>query len=105
MDTGSLLLLMGIGALAAYWLHSLRILELARAAGKHACEQARVQFLDDTVASTRLGLARDRHGRRSLRRTYRFEFTETGNTRREGKVVMLGERVEAVTMEPYEMLE
>ncbi|WP_035382828.1 DUF3301 domain-containing protein [Ferriphaselus sp. R-1] len=54
---------------------------------------------------SRLVLARDRHGRRTLRRTYRFEFTETGNTCREGQVVMLGERVEAVTMEPYEMVE
>jgi hypothetical protein len=105
MDTTSLLLLLGIGALVAYWLHSLHFLELARAAGKHACEHARVQFLDDTVASTRLALARDNHGRRTLRRTYRFEFTETGNTRREGQVVMLGERVETVTMEPYEIVE
>jgi hypothetical protein len=40
-----------------------------------------------------------------LRRRYRFEFTETGNSRRDGEVVMLGERVESVTMEPYQMLE
>lgn len=105
MDTTSLLLLLAVGALATYWLHSLRILELACAAGKHACHQAHVQFLDDTVASTRLSLARDQHGRRILRRSYRFEFTETGNTRREGQVVMLGERVETITMEPYQLME
>jgi len=50
-------------------------------------------------------LARDANGRRILRRTYRFEFSETGDSRREGEVVMLGDRVEAVTMEPYEILE
>ncbi|MBA4382958.1 MAG: DUF3301 domain-containing protein, partial [Sideroxydans sp.] len=50
-------------------------------------------------------LDRDASGRRILRRTYRFEFTETGNSRREGEVTMLGERVESVTMEPYEILE
>lgn len=105
MDNASLLLLLAMGVLIWFWLHSIRILELAREAGRQACMRADVQFLDDTVASTRLQLARDRNGRRILRRTYRFEFSETGNSRREGEVVMLGERVETVTMEPYQILE
>ncbi|WP_223293859.1 DUF3301 domain-containing protein [Sideroxydans lithotrophicus] len=36
---------------------------------------------------------------------YRFEFSETGDSRQEGKVVMLGERVERVAMEPYQVVE
>jgi len=39
-----------------------------------------------------------------LRRTYRFEFSETGNSRLEGRLVMLGDRVESITMDPYRML-
>jgi hypothetical protein len=105
VDNASLLLLLAMGALFWFWLHSIRILELAREAGRQACLRADVQFLDDTVASTRLQLARDRNGRRIFRRTYRFEFSETGNSRREGEVIMLGDRVETVTMEPYEILE
>ncbi|NCP80085.1 MAG: DUF3301 domain-containing protein [Gallionella sp.] len=105
MDFASLLLLAGLGLAIWFWLHSLRILEIARYAGRQVCKRAGVQFLDDTVASTKLGLARDANGRRILRRTYRFEFSETGDSRREGEVVMLGDRVEAVTMEPYEILE
>ncbi len=105
MDNASLLLLLATGALFWFWLHSIRILELAREAGRQACMRDDLQFLDDTVASTRLQLARDRNGRRILRRTYRFEFSETGNSRREGEVVMLGDRVETVTMEPYQILE
>lgn len=97
------LLVLGVGGW--FWLHSIRILELAREAGRKACAREELQFLDDTVASTKLALARDDNGRRMLRRTYRFEFTETGNTRREGEVVMFGERVESVTMEPFEILE
>ena len=73
--------------------------------GRQACNKAGVQFLDDTVASTHLALARDASGRRILRRTYRFEFSETGNNRREGQVIMLGDRVETVSMEPYQILE
>ena len=105
MDIWSLLALMLLVALGWFWLHSIRILELAREAGRRACAREDLQFLDDTVASTKLALARDDNGRRLLRRTYRFEFTETGNSRREGQVVMLGERVESVTMEPYQILE
>ncbi len=105
MDFASLLLLAGLGLAIWFWLHSLRILEIARYAGRQVCARAGVQFLDDTVAGTRLGLARDVNGRRILRRTYRFEFSETGNSRREGEVIMLGDRVETVTMEPYQIME
>ena len=105
MDIWSLLALMLLVALGWYWLHSIRILELAREAGRRACAREALQFLDDTVASTKLALARDDNGRRILRRTYRFEFTETGNSRREGEVVMLGEHIESVTLEPYQIIE
>ncbi|MCK9200895.1 MAG: DUF3301 domain-containing protein [Gallionella sp.] len=100
----SLLFLLVLAALGWFWLNSLRILEIARNAGKQACIQADVQFLDDTVASIELALARDQSGRRVLRRTYRFEFSETGNSRVDGQVVMLGEKIESVTMEPYQIL-
>ncbi len=105
MDFASLVLLLLAGGAFWFWLHSIRILEIAREAGRLICKQTGVQFLDDTVASTRLQLARDDSGRRILRRTYRFEFTETGNNRREGEVVMLGARIESVTMEPYQIVE
>jgi hypothetical protein len=52
----------------------------------------------------RLESARDLNGRRILRRTYRFEFRETRNSGREGEVIMLGDRVESVTMEPYQIV-
>ena len=105
MDFASLLVLVVLGLLVWFWLHSIRILEIAREAGRLICKQTGVQFLDDTVASTLLQLARDANGRRTLRRTYRFEFTETGDNRREGEVVMLGDRIESVTMEPYQILD
>ena len=105
MDFASLLVLAVLGLGVWFWLHSIRILEIARNAGKQACMKMDVQFLDDTVAGTKLALARDNSGRRVLRRSYRFEFSETGDSRRVGEVVMLGDRVERVAMEPYEILE
>jgi hypothetical protein len=104
MDVISLLFLLLLAALGWFWFDSLHALEIARKAGKRACDDAHVQFLDDTVAGIALALARGKSGRRVLRRTYRFEFSETGNTRLEGRLILLGDRVESVTMEPYQML-
>lgn len=104
MDIASLLMLILFAALAWYAFDSMRALEAAREIGKNICHDLNVQFLDDTVASIKLGLARDQHGRRVLRRTYRFEFSETGNTRLEGHLILLGDQLETVTMEPYQIL-
>lgn len=106
MDVTSLLLLLVLFALGGFWLDSLRAMEIAKSIGKRVCSQANLQFLDDTVAGTGLALARDsKTGRRVLRRTYRFEFTETGNSRREAQLVLMGRRFESLTMEPYQILE
>jgi len=103
MDLTSLLGLLLLVMLGWLWLHSLQILEKARNAGRQACINADVQFLDDTVARIGTAIARDETGRRVLRRTYRFEFSETGNTRLEGQVIMLGDKTESITMDPYQI--
>ena len=105
MDYTSLFYLLVLALLGWYWLNSIHVLDIARKAGRSACDKAGVQFLDDTVESTRIRIARDHSGRRSLRRTYRFEFTETGNTRIEGEIVVLGDTIESVTMDPYLFLQ
>jgi hypothetical protein len=105
MDVTSLLFLLLLAALGWFWFDSLRALEVARNEAKRICKEANVFFLDDTVASVGLALVRDRSGRRVLRRTYRFEFSETGNSRLEGRLILFGNRVESVTMEPYQMLQ
>ena len=104
MDVTSLLLLLLLAALGWFWFDSLRALEVARNAGRQVCRNANVQFLDDTVASCGMALVRDSSGRRVLRRTYRFEFSETGNSRLEGQMILLGSRIKSVTMEPYQIL-
>ena len=104
MDVTSLLFLLVLAALGWFWFDSLHALEIARNAGKQVCRNANVQFLDDTVASTGLALVRNSSGRRVLRRTYRFEFSETGNSRLEGGIILLGSRIDSVTMEPYQIL-
>ena len=93
--------LAALGAAAFLWIDSLRARERALDAGRAACRRYDLQFLDDTVAFTRLRLARDDEGRLRIARTYTFEFSDTGNNRRQGAIVMLGARVQDLQMEPY----
>ena len=66
-----------------------------------ACERYALQFLDDTVSFARLGLARNGEGGLRIARTYKFEFSDTGNNRREGAILLLGAEVEDLHLEPY----
>jgi len=88
---------------AVLWTDSLRAREHAVAAGRAACARYGVQLLDETVAFGRLGLGRDEGGRLRLRRTYQFEFSDTGDNRRQGAIVMLGAQVEDLQLEPYRL--
>jgi hypothetical protein len=98
------ILVLGLGFLGIYfWIDSLRAREHAVAAGRSACERYGLQLLDDTVAFARLRLARDDDGRLRLRRTYTFEFSDTGDNRRHGTIVMLGAHVEDLHLEPYRL--
>ena len=84
-----------------FWIDSLRAREKALAAGRNACERCGVQFLDETVVFAALRLARDEAGQVRLRRTYSFEFSDTGNNRRHGAIVMLGGELQDLQLEPY----
>ena len=84
----------------AFWVDSLRARERALAAGRGACERYGVQLLDETVQFAKLRLARTDAGRLRLRRTYTFEFSDTGDNRRHGAIVMLGGEVQDMQLEP-----
>ena len=95
--------LLALAGLVVLVLDSLRARERAVRAGRDACRRYELQFLDDTVSFARLRLARDDEGRVKLVRTYTFEFTETGNTRRHGAIVMLGQELLDIQLEPYSL--
>ena len=90
-----------LAALVWLWFDSMRARERALALGKRACARDGLMFLDETVECVALGFARDGDGRMRLRRTYGFEFSDTGNNRRSGSIVMLGGEVESLYTEPY----
>jgi hypothetical protein len=94
------LLLLAAGTLL--WIDTLRAREAALAAGRAACDRYGLMLLDDTVAVTRTRFARNAEGHLRIARTYHFEFSDTGNNRRRGTILLLGARTQDIAFEPYE---
>ncbi len=96
-----LLLFLTCGALLVlWWQTSIEARDRANAAAHAACERADVQLLDGTVAFKSVRFARDEGGRLALRRTYVFDYSEDGATRKHGFVMLRGREVELVGLGP-----
>jgi hypothetical protein len=93
--TSALLPLIGLLLLAWMWLDSARAREFANLLAQRYCENRDMQFLDQTVALTRMGLRWTNGGLR-IRRMYRFDFSLEGSGRHTGYVLMLGSDLEMI---------
>ena len=82
-----------LAALAWLWLDSLKAREVAVRAAREVCMAEGLQLLDWTVAIASLKLTREENGRLKIQRAYDFEYSDTGNNRLKGGLVMLGHRV------------
>jgi len=85
--------LLFLAAIGWFWLDSLKARDAAIAAARRACESEGLQLLDETVSSQSIKPERDDDGALRLRRVYTFEYSDTGDNRRRGSIVMLGRRV------------
>ncbi len=93
MPTLEIFSLLALVALGWLWLDSLRARDAAIIAARAACDSDGFQLLDDTVAIASLKPSRDGDGALVLRRAYSFEYSDTGDNRRRGSIVLLGHRV------------
>ncbi|WP_455199208.1 DUF3301 domain-containing protein [Kaarinaea lacus] len=84
-----------------YWWDTLQSKEIARVAGKNACQRASVQFLDDTVQLKKFWLRRNLKGHVEICRLYFFEFSSDGTQRYSGRITLLGKKVGEVEMDAY----
>jgi len=84
-----------------YWFNFQAVKEIALRATRAHCRAMEVQMLDDYIAANGIWLSRDKHGKWQIQRTFLFEFSSTGADRYNGKITMLGQRVETIYMEPY----
>lgn len=75
--------------------------ESAFTAARRHCEEVGVQLLDQNVYLRRLWFKRNDQGRLCLWRAFYFDFTVRGDDRYQGRVLLLGNRVTAVQLEPH----
>jgi len=97
-DPGIIILLLTMVALAWLWFDRLKVREAAIHAVKATCNVESLMLLDETVAIRGLKLSRDEGGHIKLLRSYDFEFSNTGNNRCKGSVVLLGNRIVIVNL-------
>ncbi|NOQ13534.1 MAG: DUF3301 domain-containing protein [Methyloprofundus sp.] len=84
-----------------YWQSTQKVREIALASTIRHCHDMELQMLDGYIAFHALSLKRDRVGNVHIARCYQFEFSSTGAERYNGKIYMLGRRVESIQLEPY----
>jgi len=96
-----LLLLIAIVAVSLYWLASMRCKDLAIGVARRECNRCAVQLLDQTVHQHHISLSRDSLGQWRVWRHYKFEYSEDGDTRHIGTLIMLGQKVTRVALETF----
>jgi hypothetical protein len=90
LEVLSIFLLAGIAWL---WFDSLKAREAAIRAAREICAAEGLMLLDDTVSISGLKPVREENGRLTLQRAYDFEFSDTGNNRLKGSMVLQGHRL------------
>lgn len=93
MPGPEIVIILILGGFAWLWLDSLKAREAAIRAARAACATEGLMLLDYTVAIAGLKLARDEDGHLKLQRAYDFEYSDNGDNRLKGSVVLLGHRV------------
>lgn len=105
MTTGGIIGLLLLAGLAWCWYDAMRALERARTAARQRCDTLGLSLLDDTVVLKRLRLRRRDDGQLTFWREYRFEFSGDGHSRHGGRVVVLGDRVQSLELEPWRVVD
>ena len=99
LSWGLLLGLLVAAGAVAFWLDALAARERANDAAKDTCTSTGAALLDGTVAFARLRIVRGYDGSPTLERTYLFDYSTDGVTRRQGFVVVTGGRVDGVGLQ------
>lgn len=84
------------------WVDGMRAREVALEVGRRACESEGLQFLDWSVSMSKMRVARSADGRLRVRRVYDFEFSDNGNNRLHGSIVLLGTQLVSLYLAPGE---
>ncbi len=88
------------GVFALLWRANIEARTVANEAAHGACDSAGLQLLDGTVAFRKWRPTRASDGRLTMLRTYVFDYSDDGSSRRQGFVILRGREVEIVGLGP-----
>jgi len=95
----SILIILFLALIAWFWLNSIRAKEIAMQASAEACQQIQAQFLDQTASLKKMKINRNQNGRMIFERTYGFDFSRDRETRQQGLVTIVGQKVTQVLLD------
>jgi hypothetical protein len=98
ISLGEILVLFAFGAACLFFLEAIRVRELATQAVLRASERDDFQLLDQNVHVQRMSLSRNEQGSWAIWRQYRFDYSYDGVNRRQGHVIMLGKKLQALVV-------
>ena len=90
------LLIILLVMLIMLWYEILKTRELVIKRCQHVCEEAELQFLDETVAVISVKFRIGGNNRLELRRTYQFEYSKNGADRFKAYVDLTNNRITSV---------
>jgi hypothetical protein len=89
-----------VAALVWLWRDGVEARGVAFEAAHEACERAGLQLLDATVVFKSWRAGRGAGGGLALYRTYLFDYSDDGASRRQGFVILRGREIEIVGLGP-----
>ncbi|MEH6624977.1 MAG: DUF3301 domain-containing protein [Motiliproteus sp.] len=84
-----------------YWWSSKGAKEIALKATQKHCSEMDVQLLDQSIGLRGLWLKRDSSGRVRFWRSYTFDFSSNGEDRYQGRIILIGRRIESMQLDPH----
>lgn len=96
-----LILLVILIAMAWFWLDTMAKRERATLLGAELASRFNLQLLDETVACTKLSVARNRKGHAQFLRTYEFDVSANGADRLHCHLMLLGNQLGNWHIPPY----
>lgn len=101
IDLQDLFWLTLISLFCLHWWHGQKVKEIAFKHTMRHCKEMDLQLLDGSIGLRAFWLKRGEDGRLHFWRSYVFEFTATGDDRYKGRVVMLGQKVTNIQLDPH----
>lgn len=101
----NLLWLLVAGTILVYWWHSGSYKGRARNLAVAHCQQLNLQLLDQSIVIIGIWLLRTESNGFTIRRTYQFEFTSTGEHRYQGVLVLAGMHLKSIELDTYKIPE